>query len=527
MTKKETGFSGEERVYPELMHSNFAEINASEISIGDIVRYIRDASAQIAVGALIFSILGVAWIFYTRLAIQSVTTYRTSIVITMAGAEPGKYPNGTNFAVTDLRSPAVLDEVFQSNRLSDYDLGLANFLGMVSVETYSPAFSSMTERFRARLSDKSLTFQEKKSIETEFQQSIDSQKSKGAMVTLTLPESAKVPEALAQRVVNDIPAQWAALFVDRLGVANLPVPVSGTKLVDESFLNGLDYPIAYDFISEQAQKLQDQLGVIAGLPGAISFVSQKSGKGIADLQREAEATVKYRLELGLKSLVDQGLSREPAVTAMVYESKLDSLEKDAAMQAEFSGRVSSVINDFRADRYPPAGVAPSAGGLASANPGAQFDGAFVDKIIDLSKQGAGAEFEQGLLQKKLEFENQNVSYSDEIRRLSQRRVAIANNSIPLDVRKALERKFVAGLELATKELNSLWGESFEFLSEINNKRLNNDKALYRLGELPAQVRVEKQQLVTVRTSLVILALALAGALAGLVSFAWRRALRSR
>lgn len=527
MSKKETGFSGEERVYPELMHSNSAEISASETSTGDIARYIRDALPQIVASALIVGILGVAGVFFSRLALPGVTSYRTSLVITMAGAEPGKYPNGTTFAPTDLRSPAVLDEVFQANKLSNYGMDLVTFLGMVSVETYSPSFSSMTERFRARLSDKALTFEEKKSIEAEFQQSIDNLSAKGVLLTLTLHESDKIPDVLAQKIVDDIPAKWAGLFVDRLGVANLPVPVSGSKLIDENFLRELDFPMAYDYLSDLSGKLQSKLSAIQALPGAISLISEKSGKGIDDLLREAEAIDQYRLKLSLKPLVDQGLSRDPLVTASIYTNRLDSIQKDASRQAELSDKVSRVLNDFRSKKSSSAAGEASSGGISTVTSGPQFDGAFIDKIIELSKQGGGVEFEQGLLQKKLEYENQNVSLSDQARRLAQRRDAIASNPLTLEARKDLEGRFIAGVELATKELNSLWADSYEFLSEINTERLNNDKALYRLNELPAEIRVEKQDFVTRRSLLVILALSFFGALAGLTSFAWRRALQSR
>lgn len=531
MARNESGFIAEARSLPEQLDRGYGMPAPSgsddEVSLGDIARYVRDAFPRVFAGALVASAIGVGLVIGSRLLFPSVNTFRTALVITMPGAEEGKYTNGSAFALTDLKSPAVLDDVFQTNKLFDYGVTFSNFLGMVSVETYAPSFDSVAERFRTRLSDKALTFEEKKLIESEFQQAIGSLRSKSAIVSLSLPENSKIPDSVAQKIVDDIPAQWASLFVDRLGVANLPVPVSGAKLIDKAFLDSLDFPIAYDYLDAQSAKLKSRLSDIAGLPGAISFVSQESGKGIADLQREAEAIDEYRLRLSLKPLVDQGLSKDPTVTVLIYKNKINDLQKDAAVQAEYSGKVNTVINDFRSNKTAQVPTGGQGTGVATMVPGPQFDGAFIDRIIDLSKQGGGVEFEQGLLQKKLELENLNVSYSDQMRRLTERRDAIINNALPLELRKSFEEKFVSGVEQAAAEFNKLWEASYEFLDQLDTKRLNNDKALYRLSELPSNMRIGRSSLLTQTSALIILASGFVGALAGFANFVWRRALKSK
>jgi hypothetical protein len=529
MSNDEVGRAGEKRALSESHQRRLATDGSAvsdnhELSIGDIVRFLRDAFPRLLAGALIASALAVAAFISLRIVAPADTFFRTSLVITMNGAEPGKYPNGAEFSLTDLRSPVVLEDVFQTNRLSDYNITLADFLGMVSIEAYSPAYNSVTDRFRARLDNKTLTFEERKAIEAEFNSTLEGLGSKGVLVTFTVPESAKIPDLLAQKVVDDIPAKWAGIFIDRLGVANLPVPVSGTELVNVKFLADLDYPLAYDYLAGQATKLQSQLAAIEALPGSISFISSKSGKGIADIMREADAIEEYRLKLNLKPIVDQGLSRDQTVTVPIYDNKINSLEKDASVQSAYSGRVTTVISDFRDNNGTGSGGALSATAPPAA--GTQFDGAFVDKIIELSKQGAGAEFEQELLRKKLEMENLNVAFTDQKVRMIERRNAIANNTLTEEVRKALEDKFITGLELATGELNQLWADSFEFLEELNNKRLNFDKALYRLNDLPDDKRVEKPGLLTSRVALILAAFAIFGAMAGFFSLVWSRAVKS-
>lgn len=530
MNIEDSGFSADKRRYLEKQHSDSivnegTYIDSRELTIGDIVRYLRDAFPQVVVGALIACIVATSALFLFRFVSPPVTSYRTGIVITMYGAGPGKYPNGTDFSLTDLRSPVVLDEVFRTNKLSDFGINLADFMGMVSIEAFSPAYNSVTERFRTRLDNKTLTFEERKAVESEFNEALSGLSSKGVLVTLTTSESKKIPELLAKQVVNEVPATWAKIFTERLGVANLPVPVSGAKLINVQFLKELDFPLAYDYLSGQATKLQSQLAAIESLPGAASFTSVKSGKGIADLKREADAIDQYRLKLNLKPIVDQGLSRDPTVTVLIYKNQINSLEKDAGVQSEYSEKVTDVISDFRTNKGTlPVGLPQGAPAMSPV--GTQFDGAFVDKIIELSKQGAGVEFEQGLLQKKLEMENLSVGLTDQKNRLIERRDAIVNNTLTNEVRIMLEGKFLAGLELATGELNGLWTDSFGFLDELNNKRLNFDKALYRLIELPDDMRLEKPDLLSMRSVLMAFALVICGAMVGFLNFSWRRALKS-
>ena len=84
---------------------------------------------------------------------------------------------------------------------------------------------------------------------------------------------------------------------------------------------------------------------------------------------------------------------------------------------------------------------------------------------------------------------------------------------------------MVGLERTTNDLNRLWLDSFQFLDELNNKRLNYDKALYRLNELSADMRVEKPAFLSTRTWLIAILAAVFGAFIGLFSFIWRRALK--
>ncbi len=495
--------------------------HAEELTLGDVFRFAISALPFMVAGAVVFGLIALMMLTFQRAGLPSMSAYRTALLVTMNSNQPGKYPNGSDFAYTDLRSPVVLDEVFRTNKLSDYNISLAGFSDMVTVEPYSPSYDSLAERFRARLENKTLTFEERKGIEDEFRREIEADRARGILVTFSASESTKLPEVLAQKIVNDIPAKWASVFINQLGVTNLPVPVSGEDIVDTKLVAELDYPLAYDYLVNQSLLVKSQLEAIRALPGSISFVAKANGKGVVDLQRELESIDQFRLKLGLKPIVDQGLTREPAVTSLIYLNLINSLEKDASEQAALSQRTSSVINEFRSNKD------AGQGGITTSASGAQFDGAFVDKIVELSKQGAGLEFEQDLLRKKLEYEIANVNFSDRKGRLVERLNSINQGTLVGDVRANIEKKFLAGIARSTDDLNRLWADSVQFMNDLNEKRLNFDKSLYKLTDLPEKMRVEKPSLVTTYTLIVAAAALLAGLVAGLFAYGWRQAAGSR
>jgi hypothetical protein len=517
MNKIDSGYAAEGG-FSERSQSGYAaaapsvSVGEREVSVGDVVRTVWQTRREMIWGAASLVALSLAYLFLQRAAIPPTVAFRTGITVTMNSSEPGKYPNGSSFAATDLRSPVVLDEVFRANSLSDYGLDLGRFSDMVSVEAYSPVFDSLTDRFRTRLENKTLSFEERKAVEDEFKSAIDGLQGKGILVTLSVPESSKLPEVVAQKVVDDIPAKWAGIYVDKLGVANLPVPVSGSSIVDQSLVDDLDYPLMYDYLMDQTEKLAAQIAAIQALPGAISFVSSESGKSISDLRRELEGIDNFRLRLGLKPIVDQGLSREPLVTSVIYQNQIKSLEKDAAAQSAYSQRVSTVIGDFRSSKPGQTGVGETP--TASVSSGAQFDGAFVDKIVELSKRGDGIAFEQGLLEKKLEYENANVKLNDRRERIVERLNAINQGALAGEVRLQLEAKFRSASEKAATDLNSLWKNSNVFLAELNNKRLNFDKSLYRSNELAGNFKIDRPRLLNTRFIVVVLSALFAGLLLG-------------
>jgi hypothetical protein len=444
-------------------------------------------------------------------------TYSNAIVVTMAEVEKGIYPNGAAYSATDLRSAPVLEAVYHANGIDKYGVSLSTFQGYVSVESYSPSYSFLVDRYRERLSNKTLTFDEKKSIEDEFKSAESSLKASGLVVNMTLPENTPIPATVARKTVVDIPAKWAEIFVGRLGVANLPLLASGTNLVDEKLASELDYPLAYDYLDGQAESLRSSINDALSVPGASTFLSEETGKSLADLSREFRSVYRYRIQLGLKPLIDKGLSKDPLTTSLIYENAIANIDRDANAQTGYADSIQTILESFRTNASSGSPAVP--GGVSPVT--TQIDGAFVDKIVELTSKGEGLEFEKELQKEKLQRQNDKVSLAEQKSRYADRLAAIQSGQAQGAIRPGLEKKFVEGFANAINDLNQLWKETFVIASELGVSKLNSDKSLYRVSELPNSRKTVNPPLLEKLAILFAMALTLAAMILAGLYFALR------
>ncbi len=533
MIANDTGAHMESVGHHEKATHAYGPREAAQPGIGShlVVESLVSALPKVVLGLALGAVISVGLLTLLRMAMPPLATYRSGVTITMASGAEGRYPNGAKFAISDLRSPLVLAEVYKKNKLETYDILLDDFIGMISVSPYSPGYQSAVDRFQTRLSNKTLTFEERKAIEDDFRNTINSLNASGMQVALTVPDTGKIPASLATKIVDDIPAKWAEIYVERLGVANMPLPTSGVDIVDAQLLGLLDYPLAYDYLVSRVGIVLDQIQNLKEFSGSTTFVSAKSGKSIDDLQRILASMAEFKLTLGLRPLVDGGLSRDPVATVAIYDNLTKNLELDSVSQREYSRRVGGVLQDY-ASRVGDPTVAPlgsslsgQSGGGTVVTLGQSIDGGLVDKVAQLSNRPAEFAFEKDLLEKKLDYENAGVSFDDKKLRMTNRRNAILNNSLDPAARATMEEKFNVNLADVATTLNQIWGDVLQMTDEVNLKRFNNDKVLYNLSNLSDNVRVERPTVFSTNNVLIALVITLFCAMAGLLYSLWKQFFR--
>ena len=499
-------FAYEQDVYPA------GEEAATEFS-RHVFQAIWAARMAMLAGLVTAIVLGIGVLILYRMSRPLVTTYSTAITLTMPGAAERRYPNGMPFAVTDILSPAVLESVFRSNGLDQYGIGLADFSAMVTVSSETPALETANQRYRERLSRKALTFEEQKAIEAAFADEILKLSSSGAIISVAVSDKLGVPANIGRKLPHDIAAQWADLYINRLGAAGLPVSASGMTLVDDTFVKTLDYPLAYDFLVSKVDDLRMRLKQISVLPGVGTYLDPATGKSISDLSAEMEVVDAFAIKRVLNPLVETGLSRDPAMADMIYRSLADSYRAAEKAALERARAIETAIRDIEAKAEQASPGADSAGQPLAIT---QFDSAFVDRIIALAKTGDSAAFRRKLLEDKLDMENAAISASQVASRLDERRRAIAAYAASGGETERLGKTFSGSLADAGARMNAIWREADAILGQFNTKQLNFDKTLYQSASLGNAEAMAESPYMTQFMATILAAFAFAGLFIGLV-----------
>jgi hypothetical protein len=497
-----------------------------DTSIGDIIRFAWESKKHVIFSGALFAFISALFIFHFRVAVPPLATYRTAITLTMPGAESGKYPNGMSFSPSDLRSPAVLRDVYKANEVEKLGLDFQTFNNMVTVEAYSPVLESIIARYRIRLDNKLLTFEERKQIEAEFEAAVSSIEGRALVVTMNIPDNWNIPAALGAKLASDIPAKWADLYLNRLGALRLPVANSNAPLVNMTLLKSLDYPLAYDYLIDQTDKMAKRIGEVAQLPGTTSLLSKMHGKSVADLQRDLDAMSEFRLRRVLRPIVELGLTKSPAMTAITYENMIGNLNIASKSNAERSRLVTGIVADVDANTAQISQNSPGGNGSANTSVMQPFDGTFVDKIIELSSKSSGVAFRETLLEKKFGFENDGVSTGELSTRLMNRLAAIRRFDANGNANPDLVPAFEAGAAAVVLELDQLWSETNDILEQANLSRIGTDKSLYVSQELPGSAVASREPLFTLRMLIIMAAATLSGAVVGFMIFGLRVIVRA-
>ena len=515
--------NGVNDLYPHAPNAGPVEVlRGDDIDLLVILKWLWSARWFALLGALAGLLFAVFALVSWRAVGPVTTTYNAAFVITLPEREQGKYPNGMVYSPTDLLSPSVLAQVHEINKLEANGISLADFGNMVSVTTnYSPLNGTVSERYRQRLADRNISFEEKRAIEQDYRNEINAVAASGILLTVRIPDSAGLTAQEARKILADIPRTWSDLFINRFGVVSFGAPVSGSKVIDRALLASLDYPLQYDYLYTAAARVRARIAELQALPGAGSLLDRETGKSYLDLANEIESLVEFQLEKSLQPLIEVGLSRTPEATILIYQNQIARLELERRRFSDKSRIVGEVVS--QSDTLSVGALEPAGEASAQSPSIPQFDGSFVDRIIELSQKGGGQEFREDLLGRKLDLENESVDVEGRVRLLSARLEAIRKDS-QIASQGETREVFEQGTDFVAASLDSVWQSANRIFADMSLRQLSQDKQLYRPAAMDPDLIIKRAGLLNL-VSTVFLALALiTGAILGVgTRLAYRKA----
>lgn len=499
---------------------------SDEVSLRDLFRSVWASRTWAIVGGLVGAVTAIAVTLAAYVVSPGVVTFRQEVAFMLQDENGRTYPNGTEFSPNDLRAPIVLQRVYGDLELESYGLGYTEFVAAVSVTPASVLYSNVIERYRERLADRTLTFEERRQIEMEFSGAIGTTLSTNAVVSLSLPRNLNIPTAVGQQVVAAIPNVWADIYINQLGALALPIAQSTDTLLDAEFLDALDYPIAYDALVSAFSELRQRIARVQSLSGSVNLFDPETGRTLFDIERETNRLEQFSLQHVIAPLTELGLNKSPDLTIAAYQYQIEDIERRIRNARENALAINSVLRAAETGMDP---LSTDAGAHPTANviPNTvvqQFGPELVDRLIDMSVENAGVEFRQRLLDKKLEYESERLALSIQRDQLS-RRLELIRGERRLENAESLSEIFTSEKNRLVADLNALWTQINNILVQVNSQRLNYDKQLFK--PLPTTNAVQNSSDILSRGTLMVwIAAGALGFLMGMMIYLGRRAMRA-
>ena len=182
------------------------------------------------------------------------------------------YPSGKPFVPADIINPVVLKQVYEKNKLQDM-IDFDHFQNLFSITNYSEKLAQVRAEFREKLGRRNLTAVDLKRFEDDYNAALAKIDNKFNYV-LSM-RSVGIPPNLAAKILNEIPATWAAMY-RKLEAAKIPLNNFDRDLAQKvKDSRAASYFIAIDqalYYNAQMLKLCDQLKALAmnraiALPG--------------------------------------------------------------------------------------------------------------------------------------------------------------------------------------------------------------------------------------------------------------------
>ena len=129
------------------------------------------------------------------------------------------YPSGKPFVPADIINPVVLKQVYEKNKLQDM-IDFDHFQNLFSITNYSEKLAQVRAEFREKLGRRNLTAVDLKRFEDDYNAALAKIDNKFNYV-LSM-RSAGIPPNLAAKILNEIPATWAAMY-RKLEAAKIPL----------------------------------------------------------------------------------------------------------------------------------------------------------------------------------------------------------------------------------------------------------------------------------------------------------------
>ena len=383
-----------------------------------------------------FAVGGVQGLFSQASSFTN-TVATVHVKLNFKGAELGEYPNGSKYAPTDVIASKVLSRVYRANSLDDYGIELEEFVSAVNAYPWIPNQAAMDAKYADLFSEKKLSALDRQKLDEQYQQETRNSNGRFLMLQWSGDSAAKVSKAVAQKVLADIPKQWASVSIQEYGVLDLEVVVP-SKL-DQYLLDTVEYIVVGDYLRDFARQLK--VAALALQQDAVVAVlkDEQTQSTVGDVGKLILNLENFHLST-LQRMFLIAPPRSNAETASLYLSSRQRELEEKIAEAE---RKSEVINRIYRE-YTDSAETKSASTQNAAdkngNLSPQIGDDFLTKLMRIGDELSDAKYKQDLLKERKELSFEAAELTTEKQRIEaivstmsqSRSVQAIGNREPLD-----------------------------------------------------------------------------------------------
>lgn len=414
------------------------------------------------------------------------------------GAEQNRYPNGQPFNVTEIVSPPVVAEVYETNDLKGYGK-LEIFQQQLFVTHNNVALQQLDYSYLAQLSDPRLTPVDRARIEEEFLRKREGVRNAEFTLSLRRTERFKsMPDSLMEKVLNDTLAIWAKQADALKGVARPEIDMVSSEVFDRATHEEDSLLVRIDILRSGARRILSALNNMDRIPGARVVRAIGSDGHVSTVASEraiVEDILRFDLE-PLKSLTRSsgGADHDRAALIAYVSNQIVDNQLSQRVALQNAQTLQTSLREYMAQRG--GRVDAAAAGLSSQGPGQtpsapvqqpqvapQFGDAFIDRLLELSAATQSEEivFRQRLTSRYIEsaqnavqFEREVAYYQDLLKQISSPSMSVRSAGGEEGLTTRFNQTLKA-LKLSVDRVQKLY-------DEISVQTLNPARRLYTMTQ---------------------------------------------
>lgn len=395
---------------------------SDEIDLTELIGHIWETRWRVFSAVVLALLLFVAYLAVNVLQQSEPVTYRHIFELNFDGLEDSQYPDGSPFVLSSVLSQTVLSRVHAQQRLGEYEMSVADLRRALFIEPYSPTFPLIEARYAQRMDNRDLDTAAIEALEQSMRSEMSLQNVGSVRISMQLPTDIPISEPQAEAVLKDIARIWAERAITEQGVLDLNRAIYSGEIFNPDRFADLDYPVVVDLLQENIELMRADITALQTRPHASNVADPETGLRLLDLDKILADMLEYDLRRIIDPVRELGLTRNAETAELYLTRQLRETQLEQRFWQE-RARLARQLVDGGIAR--PAGS--ESGEQSDSNNvalSAQIDSSFLDRLMEISRQGDSQAFRQSLMRQILEYEEQALTQEQAAGRIERSLAAI-------------------------------------------------------------------------------------------------------